>query len=231
MAVTSNWEWLGVDRGIQTSMSGSTLFTREQWTLRRKRISDDVYVDELGDSASSLAGENGGITETITAPTLPIVTFSANTNWTTTATQWMESGFSRNGHPVYLQYDDITCPVAGFKSAIQLVPQTGTTVFRWGVIAHPAAYIDRNAMAVNWGSSSDHIKESSSGAAGSIHGAVLDTTVGVYFSGAATATLTAAGALSFRCVSDNQVYDQRFVDWFSQVQIWTYEAPWQVGNQ
>ena len=75
MAVTSNWEWESISRGIDTNVFAGIVRTRNNWSLTRKRVSDEAYASELGDTATSLDGFNGGVTETIVSPSINALSF------------------------------------------------------------------------------------------------------------------------------------------------------------
>jgi len=76
MAFTSQWTWGTINRGVGKLVSGGVLYHRNIWKLVRSRISNDSYSSELGDSATSLDGYNGGVTETISSPLVDGLTFA-----------------------------------------------------------------------------------------------------------------------------------------------------------
>ena len=79
MAVTSGWSWKNIARGINTNVYAGITRTRNNWSLNRYRISDDTYSSELGTLATSLSAANGGVTETVNAPSVNAVTFTGGT--------------------------------------------------------------------------------------------------------------------------------------------------------
>jgi hypothetical protein len=75
MAVTSGWSWKNIIRGVNVNVYAGITRTRNNWTLNRARISNDTYSSQLLERATSLDAANGGVTETISAPSVNSVTF------------------------------------------------------------------------------------------------------------------------------------------------------------
>tara|TARA_R100000750_G_scaffold58820_1_gene46805 strand:+ start:1544 stop:2326 length:783 start_codon:yes stop_codon:yes gene_type:complete len=100
---TSNWEWVSLARNFNTSFGGGVWNEKTPQVVQRFRWSDEAYSSEEGDTSSSLSGENGGVTETISAGTLADVgRFDDSENWVSTSSNWVQSG-GHNGKPTYTQ--------------------------------------------------------------------------------------------------------------------------------
>jgi len=133
MSVTSNWSWSVINRGKDISTSGGVQLERNNWTLTRTRISDDVYTSELGDISASLSGFNGGVTETVAAPVREVVKFDTARNWVRTTDEFVDAGYNVNGRRAYVQaFGTDNIPNPNMWKVIWCVFQTGsTTGGRW----------------------------------------------------------------------------------------------------
>ncbi len=230
MAVTSEWEWITINRSVEDSTFGGAMVTRRNWTLSRKRISDAAYSSEDGTLQNSLSGYNGGVTETITCPTLRMVTFGTATNWTATTTKWVETLYVMNGFPVYTPYnaklrlDDPLYLILLSQNLTEANAGKGV----WGISLY--------SMSLNyikyWTDYSIRAAEynytTTSPVYASVNGKIIAYQSGNYFTVPSTATLNTAGQLGFMCTSDTQDYPDQGVDWFTQTQTWTYKEPWQA---
>ena len=227
MAVTSGWEWISINRSTEESLFYGSRVVKRAWQLTRKRISDAAYSSEDGTMQTSLSGYNGDVTETITCPILPIVTFGTATNWTETTTKWVPSVFAANGYPAYEAYGSkmlLSPPLYVFQIAHATVDYfSGVGV--WGVAQ--SSYV---TDAHTWNSTypvASMETQNTGHAWASIHGKTIAYAKAGAYGVPTTASLNANGQLGFFCTSDVQSYEDRGVDWFVQTQTWTYNEPWQ----
>ena len=217
MADTTNWEWININRSQDVTISIGSTLTRNNWVLTRKRISDASYSSELGDTSSSLSGYNGGVTETVTPPLTDVINFDTATNWTATATDWIPSGATNNGAPVYVTTADPNIPSSTKINIIFLYENVPTGEFGWKVYES----VDGSP-----GPSINYVSGLESDPAPSIDGYDFDTINGS-FTGTATASVSQQAAQDFYCSGDNQVYNQSSVDWFTQQQTWIFKDGFQ----
>lgn len=239
MAVTSEWEWVGINRTQDITISGGILTKRNNWTATRKRISNDTFVSSLGTTATSLSAYNGGTIETVTAPNISVVLFNANTAWTLTSTLWIPTGYIRNGSMSYTQYQGTAnIPDALKKNVAYLATYDNNGVFTyiWVVTeASPETVRDNSWDSViqKWvgavltqPNGSDYVFASVWSSVGdSISGKAFPSSFGT-FTGGATAYFSTSSVPSFYCSSDIQTYDQNGVDWFTQIQTWSNKDNW-----
>lgn len=111
MAATG-WFWDSIDRRIDTQIDGGVVWTRNNWKLSRHRRSNAALSLSLRDTETSLTGNNGGVDETIDAPSVVALSFAfetetifrftvANTNISQVGTIFKDYGDTKNGAPVY----------------------------------------------------------------------------------------------------------------------------------
>ena len=234
MAFTTDWMWRVVDRRKDYSVSAGVESFRENWTLSRYRVTDQAYTSELGDTASSLAGENGGVTETIAVPTG--YTYYAATSWDyTDSIPWYSAGYQRNGKDAYIYSNP--SPKDASKSAVMFYEShyeadffsagAGSTRYWWmtqcsssqassGTFPTAGAAFDASDVV---GSSSSNTATPAN-ASWQRHGTYYADTGDTFTVSSAVSTL------EFRCTADSQSYDQPFVDWFTQTQTWVVKSPW-----
>jgi hypothetical protein len=232
MAFTTEWEWQTVDRRKDMSVSFSGVETfRENWTLVRTRISNDTFTSELGDTeGTSLTAKNGGVTETIAVPSgYNFITASGATLAGLDGKDWYSAGYVRNGAAVYVCME----PSVNDSSMSMVLYYENYT---YGAPISATKY--------------HHINQCSTAQAlaGTFPGAAAAYTAGDYIasrggilstdplqSGWNSHDYTAsdvftfgnsAQTLNFRCISDQQLYNQRFVDWYVQQQTWVVKSPW-----
>ena len=224
MAFTPDWMWRVVDRRKDYSVTAGVESFRENWMLSRYRVSDQAYSSELGDTSSSLAGENGGVTETIAVPTgYTYLSFSGANYPYTAGVEFYSAGYSRNGQSAYIYSDP--SPEDSTKSAVIFFEEGyshSTQTWDWHFVQCSAAeatsgtfpnittaYAAGDVLAWNY-------------TVADITGAnwKVPDVAGNFTLSEATSTL------EFRCTADSQSYDQPFVDWFTQTQTWVVKSPW-----
>lgn len=224
MAFTTNWMWRVIDRRKDYSISQGVESFRENWTLSRYRISDQAYSSELGDTSTSLAAENGGVTETITAPT--DTTHYRAYNWDfTDDVPWYSSGYTRNGRQAYIYSEP--SPVDSSKSAVMFYE------------VHFDAGIGSGQK--YWWMTQCSASEATSGTFPVVATAISAGDCIAWSEGTTSTPPTAwvryqntdpfnvaatTEQIDFRCTSDAQSYAQKFVDWFTQTQTWVIKSPW-----
>lgn len=229
----SQWSWLNIDRRREYSktQAGEDFF-RENWTVTRSRVSNKVFTSELGDTAGSLSAYNGGVTETVTAPTYDFFSFTSMVS----ATDWFAeledvpfypAGYNRGGKPVYilseqsprdttkacvLFYEYQAKPYSGINTYWQ-VGQCSSAEATSGTFAKSAVmFAASDLLAANRIDYPTPTGPTYRRAAGAESG-----------TGAITST---ASTENFRCVSDLQSYSQQGVEWYTQTQTWIAKSPW-----
>ena len=242
MSVTSQWEWVSINRENDISVSGGVFSSRPNWTMMRMRISSADYSGQLGETASSLSGYNGGVTETITAPTINRVTFNANTAWTLSATSWIETGFTINGSKSYTPYyGTANIPNSSKKNVAFLAKITSevfATAYIWCVTEITAeelssgtwtsSYEEATLNPIPYGLTNSVWKSAASAYASSINSIAFTLNYGT-FTGDATASTGTFSPSILVCAADSQTYNQRSVDWYTQTQTWVYKSSWSVS--
>ena len=232
MAVTTGWMWGSINRNRDYTIAGTIEYFRENWQLTRFRVSDAAYSSELGDTATSLAAVNGGVTETITPPVFNALKIEDSTDvalsWNGLVTlpyedyDFYELPWEWNGQKAYggnknCQQDSS----AGLSQAIDptyfpIIMHDAVLATDWIMVAEPESVLQSGQLsyadAAAYVTAKFQIMAYSSDGAGSpIHaGAVdfVDTTI------------------PFRCTGDAQTYDQPSVDWYRQTQTWIARSPW-----
>jgi hypothetical protein len=240
MSVTSNWVCESVDRNIDLGTSGGITLRRNAWTLTRSRISDASYSSELLSTATSLSCYNGGVTETISAPSRTSITFGTSTNWIETTDTFIEAGYTVNQRPVYvMSYGKFSKYNNSQSIAIVAIPLTeGATTLHWHAIQlSPFDIADKNLP--TWGGSNAgqplyskpfcRTNTSFQAGAGTYvtpNGISFNYLVGGWSTESTPTVSTAQG--SFLCTSDKQSYQTSGVDWYTQTQTWNYRDEWVV---
>lgn len=221
MAVTSNWEWVSVNRNKDyTIISGQNVF-RENWSLTRKRISNEAYTSELGTSITSLSAYNGGVTETISCPTYSAYSFGTTQTWVDSGVLWVPTGFTRGGVASYRCVE----PAKQNTEYINVIfkgTRSGTASYIIGAVT------SGELSAGNWPNDSNsygsprHVNYKNE-AYTTLTGDYSPS----YSSTASESRLSATSTnASFYCTSDVQTYDSAGVDWFTQTQTWQSKTPW-----
>lgn len=199
MAVTSEWEWTIVDRRQDPVMLYPYDIHRINWTLVRSRISNDTYVSELGDSSSSLTAKNGGILETITAPSTRIITVTGEASNTGQGQILYPTGVLSGGYPIY-ESDIFTRSWGGTLGIL------ASKVYLYYDQSRPeetTCFIGLAGSGPPYISSSDQL--------------LIDSGNNWSLPSDLTATTP---TLEFTCTVDSQMYKDRSVDWYTQQQTW-----------
>ena len=244
MAFTSEWEWASAARSYSTSFGGGAYNKADPITLIRSRISNAAYSSQEGAQSASLDGENGGVTETIAAPTLTNVgKFGTARSWVSSTAFWIQSG-GANGAPVYTQIEESIPEPAliniMFKAHLVEVGYTASYGYRWfcasfangDVGGIPPVIIVNTPLTL-------YIPDTASSSVRITGGALGGTTPSTAFnpvswgdpytntptpstggwSGASTFAL-ATRTINYECISDVQSYPTKGVDWYTQTQTW-----------
>lgn len=225
---TSEWEWQAINRGLDYTVVNNAKLQRNNWTLTRFRKSDEAYVSELGDTADELSAFNGGVTETISGVTEATVTgmkFNTTRNWTLNSTIWIETGRIIQGEPSYRMEDTATNIPNATKTNICFLAErmSGVPIHEWSCVEAETADVDDFTWSLQ---RDDYSNRMDSFDDGPIHNVNFDVERGTFEneSRAIEGTFDVVG--SFLCTGDNQVYDQASVDWFKQVQTWSFKDSW-----
>ena len=221
MAVTSQWEWASINRSRDyTRIIGGNQVYRENWSLIRKRISNDEYKNsagttigtgDLGNTSATLSAYNGGEIETISPPSFSSWSFGTTRAYCTSGVTWYKTGYLRNNLAVYLQ----TEPYKGdLTKSVVLAYVAGD---RYYMFPCTPAQADGNTFP----ESGAVAKRNSASTA--VAGTWTDN------DGLNSSTLSLASTADpFICTSDIQSYDQSGVNWYTQQQTWISKSPW--GN-
>ena len=216
-AFTSEWEWTSINRSQDVSVQNSEQTTRNNWVVTRKRISNEAYDSQLGESAASLTAYNGGVTETVTPPETEVIVFDTTTNWTKTTTLWIPSGTTNNGAPIYVSDEDPNIPDATRINILYLAYSAISSKFLWyayeSVDGAPGPGINRV------GGDEEVTRPS-------LDGYLFDD-LGGTFTGTSTSSISSASVYDFYCSGDNQTYQEQGVDWFTQTQTWIFKDGFQ----
>jgi len=253
---TSNWQWISIQRGIDYTIQNGVQQKRSNWSLIRMRHSDQEFVSQLGEKENYLTAYNGGTTETVYRPDNTFVNgvmFDTETNWTSTDTVWFDTGFVVNYQPVYRAMNQSpNVPRSGKITLLMPLYLFGSALGHWCVVdLFPKQYSlgeftewDSGDVGFVSGSNnsgdnpdfSELAYDNTSCAASqtgfsaySIDGATIgDNQYGGIFD--ATVTTASLGEhpdpTQFLCTADIQTYENRGVDWFTQIQTWTYRSVW-----
>jgi hypothetical protein len=229
---TSEWEWLSINRGLDYTVVNNAKLQRNNWTLTRSRSSDEVYVSELGEVELELSAFNGGVTETVTGVTTATITgmrFSTTRDWTLNTVTWVETGRIVNSRVTYRMESGATnIPNASktnvvFYGSNDVYAATGDQ--RWMCVEADTVDVDNLTWGTTLSSYSNHTVSQAESPV-SINSVNFEIDGGTFHgeSRAFTGTWPVTG--SFLCTGDNQVYDQKSVDWFKQVQTWSFKDSW-----
>lgn len=233
MAVTSNWEWIAINRDNDLNVSGGVQATKSNWSLVRKRISNEAFSGQIGESATSLTATNGSRQETVTAQYVSGLGFDANTAWTNTTSVWVPNGYK--GHSdVYVCSNEANIPNSTKKNIIFQVNVFGSTNFFWACLEADAAAVSSGSFFTGaWATysgggglfpqSSNYITTGSAAVSTSPNGKSFVSNAGT-FTGDATATVGNI-QIPFKCTSDVQTFENG-LDWYTQTQIWVYKSSW-----
>lgn len=226
MAFTTDWMWRIIDRRKDYSVTSGVETFRENWTLARYLISNDTYVSELGDTASSLSAENGGVTETVGVPTgYSYYQFSNDADYPyTPLVPFYSAGYNRNGRQAYIYSEP--SPEDSSKSAVIFYEQWlvgGSTYYYWHFTQCTNAEAQAGTFpdAATADTAGDLLAYTTSSGT-----TPVSSLYRVPVSGDTFPLVAATSTLTFRCTSDAQSYDQPFVDWFTQTQTWVVKSPW-----
>ena len=244
MAVTSNWEWGSMPTTLDTNITAvsgvSVYLVKKTDSYSRSRISNDVYVTELGDTAATISGFNGGVTATVTAKSseeyvmFPEATAS---NWTRVFTIWRTTGHVVNGRESYWS-DGRNSPDASKRNVIWLgATGYGPLPYQWLCAESTTALIEANTWNKSTGAHANAIGTGLylSLAASPMTPARQNFNLEPYpwggttgtFSGAATgATVKLRTPLT--CVADSRNYEDGGVDWYTQTQTWESKTGWEA---
>jgi hypothetical protein len=239
MSVTSGWMFDEIDRGYDISVSGGLTLRRNVWSISRHRISDDTYSSQLGEIAASLSGANGGVTETVQAPSRTVVSFDTSQNWIETTDRFVEAGFEHNSRPVYvMEYGQRSKYNASRTVVLAAIPLSagGTSLFWYAYQSSPLSISQQDVPAFAGLATGEpfyqrpYAKNTAGFTANSItsltpHG--LSITGTIVYSGASTATVASEQG-DFLCISDRQSYPEKYIDYFTQTQTWTYKDQWVI---
>lgn len=237
MAVTSNWEWVAINRDNDLNVSGGVQAIKSNWTITRKRISDDAYVGQIGESATSLTALNGSRQETVNAQYVSGVVFDVATAWTNTTSVWVPNGYKgQNNSDVYVCSNEANIPNPTKRNLLFQVNILGGSTYYWACIeAETSAVSSGSFFTGSWNSqsgggftglfpqSSNYVLGAGGAVTTSPDGKLLYANNGT-FTGDATATVGSV-QIPFKCVSDIQSF-QNGVNWYEQTQTWVYKSSW-----
>lgn len=243
MAVTTGWMWQSINRNRDYSIVNGSEFFRENWQLVRYRVSDAAYTSQLGSTASSLSADNGGVTESVTAPTedvLTIVNTSSQITWSGGANYddytFYPCPLEHDGNPIWYSetpaqattdngnVDNTYVPVVGYNKVnalwyVVLEPRATATsgLLTYSTIAGYGEHnVSPNLAATSNGWTSDSGDATSPVYVDTIPNPDEDVVVEVETNA------------NFRCISDLQSYNQQSVDWYTQIQTWTAVTRWKL---
>lgn len=228
MAFTSQWVLNDVKRGVDISTSGSAIISRDAWSVRRSRHSDDAYSSLQGTTATSLSGENGGVTETVTAPDMIGFRFATTRNWVSNDAIWVKTGTIVNNNPVYIQNIGTTnIPDGDYVNALWITWYDDGYRYRYRWTCSETTMDNvlsgsigerLNCAAEGWAT---HIPAALPLPKRSLNGRNFHTASGT-FVGASVISENETGTGYFYCESDVQNYTTASVDWYKQEQFWTF---------
>ena len=249
---TSEWEWLNINRGLDYTVVDNAQLKRNNWTLTRSRYSNMPYVSQLDERAQSLSGYNGGVPETIPSITglyVSGVQFDTTTNWVSDSSVWIDSGYNYYGNAkTYIQQAGTTNKPDSSKTNV-----FGVFITYQNLSGDPAILTRKYAWAVvevdNTEAEQGTFSRYTDNHTNYIHGQEYDyqsyppITPAIPQDPDGESMLTANGTGTFTgtstpyngsfpsvgtflCTADSQSYQQRGVDWYQQVQTWSFKDGW-----
>ena len=245
---TSEWEWQNINRGLDYTVIDNANLKRNNWTLTRMRYSNDIYTSELDAKSTSLTAYNGGVPETIGSVTGSLITgaqFDTDTIYTLDETVWVETGYTRWGSPSYRMEDAAANIPDSSKTNILTKMTTGgsypTETLCWAVIELDNDVADNNGWSSSWtataltypGVRSATFTRQISDPVGVDGQVLLASTSRLWSPAASNDSTVSIGSFpssgTFLCTGDTQQYQQRGVDWYQQVQTWSFKDSWRTA--
>ena len=235
MAVTTEWMWQSINRNRDYSIVSGSEFYRENWQLVRYRVSDAAYTSQLGSTASSLSAENGGVTESVTAPTEDVLTMLNEGG----AVTWISGSdyddytfypcpIEHDGNPIW--YSETPAQASSINSNVDntYVPVIGYDKVSsvWMVVLEPRSTATSGLLSKSTINDYD-VSQLEATTNGWVSDSA-DSTSPVYSNGANDIVIEVSTNINFRCVSDLQSYNQQSVDWYTQTQTWTAVTRWKL---
>ena len=237
----SEWEWLNINRGIDYSVIDGEQLKRNNWVLTRFRWSNEIYVSELGNRESSLTAYNGGVPETVSGSTSILglgVRFLTATVYTPSDKTWVEIAGESGRYKLEGSGNNIPDSTK-VNILSNLLTQTGVTPqYAWCIIECDADDIENGIFPNRYDdvSYSNKVRatETDNASRPPIDGVTIlaSTAVGTFNTGTQVDTTADEDVFeyevqgAFLCTADNQNYSQRGVEWYQQVQTWSFKDDW-----
>lgn len=244
MTFTSEWEWVSINRNADSYVEESTEFPglsefkiRRNWSLSRKRWSNDTYVSAFGDFSVDLTAKNGGVDYTVSSEDnyFGVKFYMSTAVWTTTETIWIESDFPAiNGSPVW--------EVSPISQNLPFSLPNRTLIFRVTLADFSTPWAAVNVDYSEWlASSLDDIANYSDYKIASNTDLTDEfgedtiffdgTGSGAFASGTAASELaTSHDAALYFCESDVQSWPIDGVDFYQQTQTWSWKSEYANVN-
>ena len=252
---TSEWEWQNINRGLDYTVVDSAPMKRNNWTLTRSRYSSAPYASELDTKDTSLTAYNGGEPETISGITSIYIDgyqFDTTQNWVSDSAIWVDSGYTSVGtsSKVYVQQSGTTNKPDSDKANLLGIFRTyynyvghpdyvATARYAWCVVESTINDAENGTFSADYTTYTNgiHGPEYFYQSYPPIYaqtpsipeGETLSTAKGT-FSGSSTpygGSYPSVG--TFLCTADVQQYGQRGVEWYEQVQTWSFKDAWRTA--
>lgn len=240
----SEWEWINVDRGLDYTVINGIEQKRNNWSLSRKRVSNDIYASEVDTRQYSLTAYNGGVPETVDNTTESIVGglhFDTTTTWTLNTTIWEEWDYSEHLEYRYTPQDGtVNIPDSTKINACSFQAiDSSYTAYAWFVVEMEPEWLESPVRSI-YSAYTNGIRSADTYTPAEYAAKEFPLTPdGVSFTvpkgtfvggGSSTAEWgTVATGGEFLCTNDSQQYQQRGVEWYTQQQTWSFKDRWRVA--
>ena len=245
---TSEWEWLNINRGLDYTVVDGASLKRNNWTLVRSRYSNAPYVSELDTKLTSLTAYNGGVPETIPSLTgidVSGVRFDTTTTYTLNTTTWIDIGrpSSQGGVKWYRQESSATN--IPDSDMVNILGRFWTGAGTWPDMVCVWAVVEMTSTQADSLTFSQYLTNYTNYARSTNTWILTDSTAPT-IDGETIAASTATGTFSptvdsdidvgtwegtgsFLCTADTQNYQQRGVEWYQQLQTWSFKDDWRTA--
>ncbi len=222
---TTEWAFINIDRANDYTVSSNRYF-RDNWIVTRKRISNEPYISQLGEKIDSISGFNGGVSETIVAPTISGLSFTTTRNWIDSSWIFLETQYVAGNFPIYLPFPQpsVGLPEPAMVSVL-LRGGGGGVATRWNVYQETRKNVEEGIF--------DDLLDGVPKARPSTNATNLNnlafTEQFLGFSGNSTSVF-GNFPQQLQCVSDSQRYIEEGVDWYTQEQTWRVLSSWRIED-